>query len=98
MSDPVYNVTSARVPLSADQAGRSRRYLFSMSIRIICFVLCIAFTGWLRWAFFIGALILPWVAVVIANAGRENAEGAANTVQHNPWMLEEQPNPRATTG
>lgn len=90
MDEPVvYNVTSARVPLSSDQASRNRRYLISMSIRIICFVLCIVFTGWLRWAFFVGALILPWVAVVIANAGRENADGAADTLQHSPWMLEE---------
>lgn len=90
MEEPViYNVTSARVPLSSDQASRNRRYLISMSIRIVCFVLCIVFTGWLRWAFFVGALILPWVAVVIANAGRENAEGAADALQHSPWMLEE---------
>lgn len=90
MDEPVvFNVTNARSPLSADQAGRNRRYLISMSIRVLCFVLCIIFTGWLRWAFFVGALVLPWFAVVIANAGRENAAGAADPVQHSPWMLDE---------
>lgn len=90
MDEPqIFSVTSARAPLSSDQASRNRRYLVSMSIRIVCFILCIVFSGWLRWAFFIGALILPWVAVVIANAGRENAEGAADSLQHSPWMLEE---------
>jgi Flp pilus assembly protein TadB len=98
VSDRVYNVTNARVSLSADQASRSRRYLISMSIRVICFVLCVVFTGWLRWAFFIGALILPWVAVVIANAGRENAASADQAVQQSPWLLEQSPNPRSTTG
>lgn len=90
MDEPqIFNVTSARAPLSSDQASRNRRYLVSMSIRIVCFILCIVFSGWLRWACFVGALILPWVAVVIANAGRENAEGAADALQHSPWMLEE---------
>lgn len=90
MSEPVvFNVTNARVPLSADQAGRNRRYLISMGIRSVCFVACIIASGWLRWTFFVGALILPWVAVVVANAGRENAAGAADAMQHSPWMLEE---------
>lgn len=89
VTEPVYNVTSARVPLSADQASRNRRYLISMAIRSGCFIACVISSGWLRWTFFIGALVLPWVAVVIANAGRENAAGAADAVQHSPWMLEE---------
>lgn len=89
MSEPIFNVTSARTPLSADQASRNRRYLISMGIRVVCFVLCIVFSGWLRWAFFIGALVLPWFAVVLANAGRENAAGAADSVQHSPWTLEQ---------
>ena len=88
MSEPVFNVTSAQVPLSADQASRNRRYLISMAIRSICFVACIVASGWLRWAFFAGALVLPWIAVVIANAGRENAAGAADALQHVPRTLE----------
>lgn len=89
MEEPqVYSVTSAAVPLSADQAWRYKRYLVSMSIRIVCFIATILATGWLRWTFFIGALVLPWVAVVIANAGRENAAGAADELQRSPWELE----------
>jgi hypothetical protein len=88
MNDPVFNVTSAKVPLSADQASRNRRYLISMAIRSVCFIACIVCTGWVRWAFFVGALVLPWVAVVIANAGRENAAGAADPLQHLPRTLE----------
>ncbi len=85
---PVYSVTSARTPLSVDQAWRYKRYLISMSVRITCFVACIVTDGWIRWSAFVGALILPWVAVVIANAGRENADGAADTLQHSPWALD----------
>lgn len=85
---PVYSVTSAQQPLSVDQAWRTRRYLISMSIRISCFVACIVTDGILRWVCFVGALVLPWIAVVIANAGRENAAGAAETLQNGPWEIE----------
>jgi Protein of unknown function (DUF3099) len=43
-----------------------------MAIRMICFGLALVSEGVLQWAFLIGSLVLPWIAVVIANAGREN--------------------------
>lgn len=90
MDEPrVYSVTSAQQPLSVDQAWRYKRYLISMAVRLVCFVACILASGWLRWTFFTGALLLPWFAVVLANAGRENAAGAADAMQHSPWELEE---------
>ena len=85
----MYSVTSAQQPLSVDQAWRYKRYLISMSVRLVCFVACIIASGWLRWTFFTGALLLPWFAVVLANAGRENAAGAADALQHGPWELGE---------
>jgi hypothetical protein len=72
---PVYRITDARRSLSDDVRSREIRYLISMSIRTVCFVLAIVVPYWpLRVAFFIGALVLPYLAVVLANAGRENAE------------------------
>lgn len=89
MDEPrVYSVTNAQQPLSVDQAWRTRRYLISMSVRVTCFIASILAGGWLRWVCFVGALVLPWIAVVIANAGRENAAGAADSLQHAPWELE----------
>jgi Protein of unknown function (DUF3099) len=67
----VYQITGARRSVSADVDARTRRYLISMGIRTVCFVLAIIAGGWLRWVFIVGALVLPYVAVVIANAGRE---------------------------
>ena len=43
-----------------------------MAIRMICFGLALVSEGVLQWAFLLGSLVLPWIAVVIANAGREN--------------------------
>lgn len=44
-----------------------------MGIRTVCLVLAVVASGWLQWAFLAGAIVLPYVAVVMANAGRERA-------------------------
>lgn len=73
----VHRVTSAAESLSVEQSRRTRRYLISMSIRTACFLGCMAaillhWSGWVPWAFVAGSVVLPYVAVVAANAGREN--------------------------
>jgi hypothetical protein len=68
--DQVYLVTSAQRAHSEEMSGRARRYLVSMGIRTICLVLAIfVLHGWLRLIAIAAALILPWLAVVLANAG-----------------------------
>lgn len=62
------SITSARPSRSSDINRRQTRYLLSMGIRTICFVLAVVTTGWLRWSFVVGAVFLPYVAVVLANA------------------------------
>lgn len=74
-SDPsptVHRVTSAQESLSQEQSRRARRYLISMTIRTLCFIAAVIATGWLQWAFVAGAVVLPYLAVIAANAGREN--------------------------
>ena len=72
-SDPtVHRITSAQTPLSQQQTARQKRYLISMGIRTVCFLGMVFTDGWLRWALLAGAVVLPYVAVVMANAGREN--------------------------
>lgn len=89
MHEPqIHSVTSARSSLSADQAIRNRRYLQSMAIRVVCFIGCILVDGWLRWALFVGALVLPWLAVVIANAGKEQRSRLTTSVVKGPNELE----------
>jgi Protein of unknown function (DUF3099) len=69
-TDPVQVVTTARPSLTEDVDSRTRRYLVMMGIRTVCFVLAVAVDGWLRWVFAVGAVVLPYLAVVVANAGR----------------------------
>lgn len=66
-------ITTAPTSPAAERRSRERRYLITMGVRLICFILAIVLFGvGLRWlaAFAVaGSLILPWVAVVAANAG-----------------------------
>lgn len=67
----VPSITSALEPLEEDQARRTRRYLIQMGIRIVCFLGAIAADGWVRWTLVVLAVVLPYSAVLFANAGRD---------------------------
>jgi hypothetical protein len=69
--EEVFDVTSAPKSLTNDLAGRQRRYLISMMIRTGCFILTVILPSPYRWFALAGAVTLPYIAVVIANAGRE---------------------------
>ena len=57
---------------------RSRRYLITMGIRIVCFILMVVITpyGWYTWVFGAAAIFLPYIAVVTANVS-QNVRPAA---------------------
>ena len=75
-------ITSAAASRNADIAARQKRYLFSMGIRTLCFVGAIVASllgspAWV-WAILIaGALVLPYVAVVMANAASSKGDNFA---------------------
>ena len=71
---PVYQITAARRGVRDDVDSRTRRYLFSMGVRTVCFVLAVVTDGWLRWVLIAAAVMLPYLAVVFANGGRERVE------------------------
>ena len=63
-------ITSAAANRSEDLAARQRRYAISMTLRTVCFIAAVLVgPGWLRWVLIAGAVFLPYVAVVVANAG-----------------------------
>jgi Flp pilus assembly protein TadB len=67
--DPIL-VTTAPVNPADERRTRERRYLITMAIRVIAFILAIVLaSGWVRVIAIALALVLPWVAVVVANAG-----------------------------
>ncbi|HZK04793.1 MAG TPA: DUF3099 domain-containing protein [Actinomycetaceae bacterium] len=68
----VYSITSAKRALSEDLHDRNIRYLVSMVIRTVCFLLMIVTPSPWRWVFAVGAIVIPYIAVTVANAGRES--------------------------
>ena len=57
------------LPLSPEEERRRRmtRYSLAMGVRIICILLMLVAQGWWLLLCAIGAIVLPYVAVVIAN-------------------------------
>lgn len=60
---------------------RVRRYALTMTIRIVCFGLMVLVQpyGWYTWVFGVSAAVLPYIAVVFANAGSDSTETTAES-------------------
>jgi len=85
--EEIFDITGAPKALSADQASRQKRYFISMMIRTVCFILTVILPSPFRWVALVGAVVLPYFAVVIANAGRETFSPGANIRDENPPAL-----------
>ena len=83
-----FDITSAPKRLSTDLAARQRRYLISMIIRTVCFLLTGALPSPYRWFALAGAMILPYIAVVVANAGRETVLPGTHLLRTKPRGIE----------
>ncbi|GAA2594382.1 MULTISPECIES: DUF3099 domain-containing protein [Streptomyces] len=78
----VFRITGARTGLQEDVRGRQRRYVISMTVRTISVILAATLWNVERHVAIVAlvlGLVLPYVAVVIANAGRENAPSLPST-------------------
>jgi hypothetical protein len=74
----VFTVTDARRSMSEDISYRQRRYLISMGVRVVAFLLAVfLFHGVWRFIAAAIALVVPYFAVVFANGGREPGNAAA---------------------
>jgi hypothetical protein len=76
----VQSVTSAPEARTEDQARRLKQYLFTMGVRTACFILLVVVDSWYRWIFAFGAVFLPFVAVVAANAVKPRVTGRVRPV------------------
>jgi hypothetical protein len=71
--DPVVisDIGSSR---TAEIRERERRYVFLMLFRVVCFIAAtLIFHGPARWLAVALAILLPWLAVVLANAPKVKA-------------------------
>jgi hypothetical protein len=80
--------------MSEDIAYRQHRYLIMMAIRTVCFAIAIIMfvnhLGWLTAIPAVGAIVIPYFAVVFANGGREpdNVRGFMEYRQNLPARRE----------
>ncbi|GEK21210.1 hypothetical protein CXY01_17300 [Cellulomonas xylanilytica] len=77
-SEEVHSITSAPEPLADDMARRQKRYLVQMGVRILCFAAAVLSWGsipmWASLLLIVAAVVLPYSAVLFANAGRERRD------------------------
>jgi uncharacterized membrane protein YdbT with pleckstrin-like domain len=79
--DDPYVVTTAAPSPVAERRARERRYLITMGVRVIAFIAAIVLARqgwWFAAAVAIAlSLVLPWIAVIAANAPKRT-RGAAS--------------------
>lgn len=69
----VHSITDAAAAHSEEMRQRMIKYALAMGIRMVCLILVFVVDGWFKVLPVIGAVFLPWFAVVIAN-GSDHAE------------------------
>lgn len=69
----VHSITDAATAHSEEMRQRMIKYAVAMGIRMVCLILIFVVDGWFKILPAIGAVFLPWVAVIIAN-GSDKAE------------------------
>jgi Protein of unknown function (DUF3099) len=68
------SVTSLEISPEDDRRGRIIKYSVAQGVRVICIVVAVFSGGnWVTWVAGFGAAVLPYFAVVIANAAGAGA-------------------------
>ncbi|HEX3708216.1 MAG TPA: DUF3099 domain-containing protein [Mycobacteriales bacterium] len=89
--DPILVTTAGQSPID-ERRSRERRYLITMGVRVVAFIVAIVVArGWIRVIAVALALILPWVAVVAANAPARSRRD-----QQGPTLYEGEDRPELT--
>ena len=69
--DEAIRITTAGTSRGEDIAARQKRYVLSMGLRTLCFVAAVpvwSFNPWLSGVLIAAAVLMPYAAVVMANA------------------------------
>lgn len=91
-----YSVTSAGVSAAEDRAHRMRFYFIAMSLRVVCVASMLFVRGWWVLLCIAGAVILPYLAVMVANVA-SSAEGE-KPERPTPLELGAGPDPESDAG
>jgi len=76
------SVTSLEIAPDQERRSRFLKYTIAMVVRVICIILAVIVPlGWLTVVFAIGAIFLPYFAVIIANEGSSRANSKSSKVE-----------------
>jgi hypothetical protein len=87
-----HSITSLPESPDDDRRRRMLNYTISMSIRMVFVILCFFVDGWWLLATALGAILMPYVAVVLAN----NVAPRGGTTMVVPGNLQIQAGPTVT--
>jgi predicted tellurium resistance membrane protein TerC len=80
------SVTSIEVSPEQERKSRFLKYTIAMIVRVICIVLAVLLPlGWFTVIFGIGAIFLPYFAVIVANTASAN-QTDKNAKAHAPTL------------
>ncbi|MET1065711.1 MAG: DUF3099 domain-containing protein [Arthrobacter sp.] len=94
----VHSITDAAAAHSEEMRQRMIKYAVAMGIRMVCLVLIFVVDGWFKVLPVIGAVFLPWVAVIIANGSDKAEIHAASLLDYAPLGELDAPATPATAG
>ena len=80
----VHSITDAATAHSEEMRQRMIKYAVAMGIRMVCLILIFVVDGWFKVLPVIGAVFLPWVAVIIANGGDQAEVHADSLLDYAP--------------
>lgn len=72
-----------------EQGARMRKYAITMGVRVVCIFACLFVPGWWLLIPALGAIFLPYVAVILANAVSRRGQRAVER----PGALERRDRP-----
>ena len=92
MSRETPSLTSLPAAPDVDRRARMISYSLSMGLRIVCLFLCFVVPGWWRLIPVVGVIVLPLIAVGLANVTNPNrAQSRRGIEDHTPSITSLRP-------
>ena len=83
MTPETQSLTSLPVSPNEERKSRLGHYLIAMGLRLFCLFLCFVTPGWWILLPVVGVIVLPLLAVGLANAVNSNASKSLRTRESN---------------
>lgn len=80
MKRPAQSITSLPESPEEETRRRQRQYAIAMGIRVLCILACVFVRGWWLLIPALGAVILPYIAVVLGNVSAKRRATVAEPV------------------